>query len=360
MSRLHIGVLSASLPRAGRKPGGVDIHIHRLSNRLAQRGHRVRVASFSPAPPDARYESVALRPAGLGEYTLARISLVSAAFNLLDTSDLDVVHLHGDDWFYLRRGVPTVRTFHGSALMEARHATRARRRALQLACFAGELLAARLATGSYGLVPGDGRPYRSRGPLPIGVDVPAAADLARGGPPTVLFVGTWEGRKRGRLLHEVFLREVLPRVPNARLQMVCEEPAGPRVSQEVAGTGVEWLGAPDDATLAELYSRAWLFCLPSSYEGFGLPYLEAMARGTPVLATPNPGARHVLADGRDGLILSPAELGAGIVRLLRDEQARLELARRARERALAFSWDAALAAHERAYLDAIARHGSSA
>jgi phosphatidylinositol alpha-mannosyltransferase len=355
MTSLRIGVLSASLPRAGRKPGGVDVHVHRLSNRLALRGHRVRVASFSPAPPDARYEAVALRPAGLGERTLTRISAASVAFNLLDTSDLDVVHLHGDDWFYLRRGVPTVRTFHGSALMEARHATRARRRALQLVCFAGELLAARLATASYGLIPGDGRPYRARGPLPIGVDVPPAADLARGGPPTVLFVGTWEGRKRGRLLHEVFLREVLPRVPDARLQLVCETPAGPAGSP-----GVEWLGAPDDATLAELYSRAWVFCLPSSYEGFGLPYVEAMARGTPVVATPNPGSRHVLTSGRDGLLAPPAQLGAAIVRLLRDEPYRLELARRARERALAFSWDAALAAHECAYLDAIARHGSSA
>jgi phosphatidyl-myo-inositol alpha-mannosyltransferase len=373
---LRIGVLSASLPRAGRKPGGVDVHIHRLSNRLALRGHRVRVASFSPAPPDARYETVALRPAGLGERTLTRISVASAAFNLFDTSDLDVVHLHGDDWFYLRRGVPTVRTFHGSALQEARHATRTRRRALQLACFAGELVAARLATATYGLVPGDGRPYRVRGPLPVGVDVPPAADLTRDGPPTVLFVGTWEGRKRGRLLHEVFRREVLPRVPDARLQLVCEAPAGvaqragspgaaqragsPGTAGSARGSGVEWLGAPDDATLAELYSRAWVFCLPSSYEGFGLPYLEAMAWGTPVLAAPNPGARHVLAGGRGGLLAPPAQLGAAIVRLLRDEPYRLELARRARERALAFSWDAALAAHERAYLDAIARHGSSA
>jgi phosphatidyl-myo-inositol alpha-mannosyltransferase len=133
MRKLRIGVFSASLPRSGRKPGGVDIHIHRLSNRLAQHGHHVRVASFSAAPADACYEAIALRPVGLGEHTLTRISVVSAAFNLLDTSDLDVVHLHGDDWFYLRRGVPTVRTFHGSALMEARHATRARRRVLQLA-----------------------------------------------------------------------------------------------------------------------------------------------------------------------------------------------------------------------------------
>jgi phosphatidylinositol alpha-mannosyltransferase len=378
MTSLRIGVFSASLPRPGRKPGGVDVHVHRLCNRLVERGHRVRVASFSPAPADARYETRALRPAGLGEHTLARISLVSAAFNLLDTSALDVVHLHGDDWFYLRRGVPTVRTFHGSALLEARHATRARRRALQLTCFGLELAAARLATASYGLIPGDGGPYRVRGPLPLGVEVLPTACTDRDGPPTVLFVGTWGGRKRGRLLHDAFQRHVRPLVPDARLQLVCEEPAGAEVAGGAGvagragnagdagrtgiaeGAGVEWLGAPDDATLAELYSRAWVFSLPSSYEGFGLPYLEAMAHGTPVVATPNPGARHVLAQGRDGVLADPAQLGAALARLLLDERARRELAERALRRARAFSWEAALVAHERAYCDAIARYRRTA
>ncbi|MFI5008812.1 MAG: glycosyltransferase family 4 protein [Solirubrobacterales bacterium] len=351
MKALRIGVFSASLPRPGQKPGGVDVHIHRLANRLVGRGHCVRVASFSPSPADASYESVAMRPRGLGEHTLARLTLVSAAFNLLDTSDLDVVHLHGDDWFYLRRrGVPTVRTFHGSALLEARHATRARRRARQLACFALELAASRLATANYGLIPGDGTPYRVRGPLPIGVDPGGASDAARSPNPTVLFVGTWEGRKRGQMLHDAFQRHVRPLVPEARLQMVCEEPV--RAGSE----GVEWMGAPGEARLAELYRQAWVFCLPSSYEGFGLPYLEAMAQGAAVVATPNPGARHVLAEGRDGVLVDPAGLGEAITWLLLDKRARLNLARHGRERAQAFSWEAALDAHERAYVDAIERH----
>jgi phosphatidylinositol alpha-mannosyltransferase len=348
MNALRIGVFSASLPQPGRKPGGVDIHIHRLANQLVRRGHCVRIASFSRAPADALYESTPLRPRDLGERTLARLSLVSAAFNLLDTSDLDVVHLHGDDWLYLRRPLPTVRTFHGSALLEARHATRLRRRARQLACFGLELAAARLATASYGLIPGDGRCYRVRGSLPIGVEPAPATDTPRAAHPTVLFVGTLEGRKRGRLLHEVFQREVRPRVPEARLQMVCEEP--------VHGDGVEWLGAPSETALAALYSRTWLFCLPSSYEGFGLPYLEAMSHGAAVVATPNPGARHVLGGGSAGALANPSELGATIARLLLDESARGELARRGRERAVSFSWDAAVDAHERAYVEAIARH----
>jgi phosphatidylinositol alpha-mannosyltransferase len=352
---LRIGLFSASLPQPDRKPGGVDVHAHRLANHLVAAGHTVRVASFSSPPADAAYETVALRPRDLGEHTLARLTLVSLAYNVLKTSDLDVVHLHGDDWFYVRRrGVPTVRTFHGSALQEARYATRARRRARQLACFGLELVASRMATASYGLVPGDGGPYGVRGALPIGVtlDDASALDAAaeRSSAPTVLFVGTWDGRKRGQLLYEAFQRNVLPHVPDARLQMVCDRPPA------VAGAGVEWLGAPDDATLARLYRRTWLFCLPSSYEGFGLPYLEAMAHGAPVVATPNPGACHVLAQGRDGALAQPQQLGETIARLLRAEAERLELARRGRERARAFGWDAAVDAHERAYREAIERH----
>lgn len=49
--------------------------------------------------------------------------------------------------------------------------------------------------------------------------------------------------------------------------------------------GVRVLGKVSLERLTEFYRRAWLFCLPSSYEGFGVPYIEAMASGTAVVAT---------------------------------------------------------------------------
>jgi glycosyltransferase involved in cell wall biosynthesis len=279
------------------------------------------------------------------------MAIAPARLNRLDTSDLDVLHLHGDDWFYLRRRVATVRTFHGSALYEARFATRARRQVSQYVTYGLELIAGRLATSTYGVNPAPEPLQRIEGHLPLAVALPDRVSSERPGPPTILFVGTWEGRKRGRMLHRAFSRDVLPHVPDARLVMVSEhcEP----------GPGVDWVKRPSDAALAELYRTAWLFCMPSSYEGFGLPYIEAMSHGTPVITTPNPGSRFVLDGGRCGRIVAQERLGEEITSLIRDPGARAALAAVGRERAADFGWAALIDRHERAYRSAIARFGET-
>ena len=81
-----------------------------------------------------------------------------------------------------------------------------------------------------------------------------------------------------------------------------------------------------DAELAALYRSAWVFCLPSTYEGFGIPYVEAMASGCPVVATPNPGAREVTQSGKLGVISDEQHLGSELVRLLASRAERERLA----------------------------------
>jgi glycosyltransferase involved in cell wall biosynthesis len=137
--------------------------------------------------------------------------------------------------------------------------------------------------------------------------------------PTVLFVGTWLGRKRGAALADAFVASVRPAVPNAQLLMVTQDaPADP-------GPGVRILGRLDDQALADAYRRAWVFCLPSDYEGFGIPYAEALASGTPVVATPNLGAKYVLDDGRAGVLVDLPDLGPTLVALLEDSDRRTRL-----------------------------------
>jgi glycosyltransferase involved in cell wall biosynthesis len=161
----------------------------------------------------------------------------------------------------------------------------------------------------------------------------------------VLFVGTWDGRKRGRFLHELFRTAIRPAMPDAELWMVSDECE--------PGEGVTHFAAPDDDLLLSLYRRAWVFCLPSTYEGFGIPYLEAMASGAAVVSTRNPGAQYVTRDGEAGLLVGDAELGAAVLGLLRDSKSRTALASRGRLVAKDFSWEAAVHAHEHAYYDAI-------
>jgi phosphatidyl-myo-inositol alpha-mannosyltransferase len=260
---------------------------------------------------------------------------------------LDVLHLHGDDWFYVRRSIPTVRTFHGSALNEAKTATSRKRRVLLTCVYPLERLAARLATASYAGGHDAEALYRTRGLLPYGVDMSDRLVSGKTSHPTVLFVGTWKGRKRGWLLHDAFMRDVAPFDPSAELWMVSDHaPSNPRV---------RWWEAPPDDEVARLYRSAWVFCLPSTYEGFGIPYLEAMANGTSVVATPNSGAALLLGDSEYGAVVSDAELGACLRRLLKDRAARERWARAGRLRAGEFTWDRVVAAHEEAYREAIAR-----
>jgi glycosyltransferase involved in cell wall biosynthesis len=323
----------------------VDVFVDQLGERLAQRGHRVVMFSYTPPGPSRSYEHRTLTPPSTARSRLRRMLVAPLRLNWLDTSGLDVLHLAGDDWFYVRRRVATVRTLYGSAYYEARYATRARRRVSQYVTYGLEVLADRLATASYGINPAPGPGAGRTGYLRLAVELPPAQDVERHGSPLVLFVGTWNGRKRGQLLHETFRREILPKVPEARLVMVSDhcEP----------GPGVEWVAHPTDEELADLYRAAWVFCLPSTYEGFGLPYIEAMAQGTPVVATSNPGSRFILDGGRCGILTDEHGLGRDIATLLLDRDARSALAQRGLERVADFGWREVLDAHERAYREAI-------
>jgi phosphatidylinositol alpha-mannosyltransferase len=343
-------MFTTSLPEVGRKPGGVDVLIDRLATELTRRGHEVRIWSYSPPPPEAPYGHVALGPRAFTFSRAARTVIVPARLNAVDFSFAQVLHLHGDDWFFLRRRLPTVRTLYGSALFEARFAESLKRKFSQTIQVPLEILSSHLATASYGMIPGDAPIHRTCGWLPGGVDMPEKVRQKRSDRPAILFVGTWGGRKRGKLLFETFEKEIRPAVPDAELWMVSDHAE--------RGAGVTWYPAPSNAEIAELQGQAWAFCLPSRYEGFGLPYLEALAHGTPVVTSDNPGARFVLRDGALGVITEDDGIGPALVSLLRDPGSRSALSEAGRKRASELTWDSAARLHELAYADAISRRSA--
>ena len=95
---------------------------------------------------------------------------------------------------------------------------------------------------------------------------------------------------------------------------------------------------PADA-LRQLYAQTTVFAYPSRYEGFGLPVLEAMHAGIPVLTTRCGGLADVAGDA--ALVVNPddaADIARGLARLLTDTALRQDLIRRGHEQAKAFSW----------------------
>jgi glycosyltransferase involved in cell wall biosynthesis len=97
---------------------------------------------------------------------------------------------------------------------------------------------------------------------------------------------------------------------------------------------VRELGYVDEQLLPGLYAGAVAFTLPSLYEGFGLPVLEALASGTPVVAAPEEALQEVAGDA--AVYADREQLADGVRRALRERE-RLRAA--GLERAKAFSWE---------------------
>jgi glycosyltransferase involved in cell wall biosynthesis len=118
------------------------------------------------------------------------------------------------------------------------------------------------------------------------------------------------------------------------------------IAQEIAALGVQervkFLGWISEDDRRVLYSTAKLCVYPSLYEGFGLPPLEAMACGAPVVTSNTSALREVV--GNAAILIEPdnsAELCQAILRVLSHEGLRLEMRQRSLERATLFSWERA-------------------
>jgi glycosyltransferase involved in cell wall biosynthesis len=166
----------------------------------------------------------------------------------------------------------------------------------------------------------------------------------------------------------VFLVEALAKVrtehPGAHLVVVGKRPAEGPVAQAVERYGlegaVEFVKGISDAELVDLVRSAEVACVPSLYEGFSLPAAEAMATGTPLVATTGGAIPEVAGpDGETCLAVPPGDpgaLAAALGRLLGDPELRQRLGRAGRERVLErFTWARAAEGTVAHYREAIAR-----
>jgi glycosyltransferase involved in cell wall biosynthesis len=204
---------------------------------------------------------------------------------------------HNHDPFRRRRSVGLVET------VTARRFDRVIAISDSLRAFVAETAAAPASTVRYGL----------RAP---------AVPVVERAPRELLAVGRLEPQKGMDVLLRA-LREIVVEFPNVRLRIAGEggeRAALERQARELGlGDRVAFLGLRDD--VISLMAQSALLVHGARWEGFGLVLLEAMAAGTPIVATRVGGVAEVVADGATGLLVAPEDpsaLAAGVLALLRD------------------------------------------
>jgi glycosyltransferase involved in cell wall biosynthesis len=214
-------------------------------------------------------------------------------------------------------------------------------------------------------------------PPPAGAHPGAAASPASGAPARalpgaaagfgryVLAVGTVEPRKDYPGLVRAF-DALAPGRPDLGLVIAGRDGWGAQELDEAVASSphrsrIARVGYMDDAELAAALDNAAVLAYPSRYEGFGLPPLQAMQRGVPVVATAAGALPEVLGDA--ALMVQPgdhAALAEAIGRLLDDPSASAALAEKGRARAGYFTWEKCASAMAGLYLDAADRRAGDA
>lgn len=184
-------------------------------------------------------------------------------------------------------------------------------------------------------------------PRPQG-ETEAARQRLRVRGPYLLFVGTGDRRKNVERLVEGWLEARRVR-PDLELVVVGRRHAG-------SEPGLTAAGRLEDEEVAALMSGAELFVYPSLYEGFGLPVLEAMQAGAPVVISRDAALREVAGDAAVSVEATSSDtLARTIVELMGDPLRRRELRERGIRRAAEFSWRQTAVRTREVYVEAVRR-----
>lgn len=161
--------------------------------------------------------------------------------------------------------------------------------------------------------------------------------------PFVLHVGTIEPRKNLLRLLDAFVQL---RASHPDLQLILAgqlgwkyRPVLDRIERRRLGSSIRRLDYVDAADLPALYNLALVVALPSLYEGFGLPILEGMASGTPVVTSNRSAMAEISGDA--AILVDPEradDLADGLRRVIEDEEVRATLRAKGLHRAAEFSW----------------------
>jgi glycosyltransferase involved in cell wall biosynthesis len=393
---VRIAQLSTRYPPG---PGGVERHVHEVSTRLVRRGHRVTVFTtdlYREFPMQRLDPSVPRRETvdGVGVVRLRAWSLpgelhypffrgLGAALRS-ESPELLHVHTYGTNHaavarrYSRRTGAPIVLSAHYHPIWSIeggwlRHRIRGFYDRFLAAPVVAE--ASCLIVESHEeerLIRENGFPlprvavvppgYTPLPPPPPG-DRPFARSLGIDGP-FVLFVGRLASNKGLLPLVDAF-RGLAMSDPSASLVLIGAD-GGQKAAVEarVAEAGLSGrVRIPgfveDEARLAAAFREARLFVLPSEYEAFGLVLLEALAQGTPVIASRVGGIPEFIEDGKAGRLVPPLNVPAleeTMLALWHDEATRLGMGEYGRTQVVPrYSWERVVDRMCEVYKDVLAR-----
>ena len=312
-------------------PGGAEIGLLRLARRLVARGHELTLATPQPGPmDDAGLPVVRLDLGGLERGAGTRAAKSFPRARRL-AHDFDLVYLNGTVSGRLLPALAGRRTIlHVHDIVD---------RVPRFWSLADAILADSQAVADR-LLPRL-RAHVVYCPVELDVpDVPAPWPSRNGGGPVVGFVGRIEPRK-GPLDLARAAAAIHAGAPGARIVLVGDDPydSAPEYAAQVrAAEGVEHI--PWVADGATSTSKWRMIAAPSRQEPFGTVLAEAMAAGTPVVATRVGGLAEVVADGETGRLVEPGrpdELAAAVLEVL---GRRTQMGAAARDRAQRFDADA--------------------
>lgn len=389
---MNVAQLSMRYPPG---PGGVERHVAEVSPRLVARGHRVTVytSDLYSEFPLVRLDPSVPRDERTGDLRVRRLKVISLPSELHypffrglgraladDLPELLHVHTYGTHHaavarrFARRHRVPWVMTAHFHPIWSIHGGwLRHRIRGFYDRRLAGPIVrdAARLIVQSQE----EERLLRELGiqlpptvvippgfaPLPPPLDDPKAFGRTIGvDGPFVLFVGRLASNKGLIPLVQAFA-ELRSHDPSAQLVLVGEDGGmASAVTAEAERLGitqaVHLTGfLRDERLLASAFREARMFALPSEYEAFGLVLLEALAHGTPVIASRVGGIPEFIEDGKAGLLVAPedpADIARAFMLLWDNEPRRRELGEFGRTQVVPrFSWDALAERLDRLYAE---------
>lgn len=342
--------------------GGVREHIRCLDLCLRDMGHDVRILAPSTADGDGHESNVinvsgAVLPLPISG-SVARISLSPVVYrrvrSILRAEQFDVVHIHEPLTPVLPLAVlrhsraVNVGTFH--AYRESNAGYHVAKPVLEpffgrldgriaVSAAAREMVAAYFP-GHYTIIP-NGIEYDRFGDGNV-----QPLEQYDDGRLNILFVGRLEERKGFDYLIRAFPR-VKGAVPGVRLLVVGaydkdDKADYVRFARKNGLHEIRFVGHVTADDIPRYYRTADVFCAPSTgFESFGVVLLEAMAAGTPIVASDIMGYRDVMTDGQEGLLVTPADqdaLADALIGLLQSEDDRRRMGAAGRTTASAYAW----------------------